>query len=79
MGMLRVIRDLINFIYVFAIVNDNFIVNIFGETSLKALFAVFFVANIATMARFNLKLRSSRSFLALIIILFLSYLLNFGN
>lgn len=79
MGMLRLIRDLINFIYVFAIVNDNFIVNIFGETSLKALFAVFFVANIATMARFNLKLRSSRSFLALIIILFLSYLLNFGN
>lgn len=79
MGMLRLIRDLINFIYVFAIVNDNFIVNIFGETSLKALFAVFFVANIATMSRFNLKLRSSRSFLALIIILFLSYLLNFGN
>ena len=79
MRMLRVIRDLINFIYVFAIVNDNFIVDIFGEISLKALFAVFFIANIPTMARFNMNLKTSRSFMALVLFLFLSYFLNLGN
>ncbi len=79
MKIFKKFKELINFLYVFSIVNDNFIVNIFGDTSLKFIFIFFLIVNIQALFSFNLKNNSNKPFLLLMVMMFISYMVNVGN
>lgn len=79
MNILKLLRDIINFLYIFFIVNDNFIVDIFGEFALKIMFVIFFVINIMSLFKFNYRLKVNKRFILLILILLFSYAFNLKN
>lgn len=79
MNVLKLIKEIINFIYIFSIVNDNFVVEYFGTSSLKVLFVVFSLANAMSLLRFNYRKRVNKRFLLLILMLFLAFVFNLKN
>ena len=44
--LLRIVRDIILFIFIFSAINDNFMVDYLGDSSLKAIFIIFVVINL---------------------------------
>lgn len=79
MKLFRLIREIINFLYIFSIVNDNFIVDYLGTSSLKVMFVVFAFVNLMSLGRFKYNKKVSRRFLFLIGMLILAYLFNLKN
>lgn len=79
MNLIMLFRNIVNFLYIFSIVNDNFLVEQLGPMSLKFVFVIFFVANFMAIFRFNYKTRVNKNFLFLIFMLILSYVLNLKN
>lgn len=79
MNIFKLFRDIINFLYIFFIVNDNYIVGILGEFALKVMFVIFSVVNIMAFFKFNYRLKVNKHFILLIFILILSYIINLKN
>ena len=79
MNLIVLFRNVVNFLYIFSIVNDNFMVEQFGPLSLKFMFVIFFLANFMALFRFNYKTKVNKSFMFIIGMLFLSYLINLRN
>lgn len=79
MNLIMLFRNVVNFLYIFSIVNDNFMVEQFGPLSLKIMFVIFFVANFMALFRFNYKTKVNKCFVALIVMLTLSYVFNLRN
>lgn len=79
MNLIMLFRNVVNFMYIFSIVNDNFMVEHFGPLSLKIMFVIFFVANFMALFRFNYKTKVNKCFIVLIGMLALSYVFNLRN
>lgn len=79
MNVLKLIKEIINFIYIFSIVNDNFVVGILGSSSLKVLFVIFFVVNVMSLIRFNYRKKVNKRFLLLMLMLLLAFIFNLKN
>lgn len=79
MNLIMLFRNVVNFLYIFSIVNDNFMVEHFGPLSLKIMFVIFFVANFMALFRFNYKTKVNKCFIVLIGMLALSYVFNLRN
>ena len=79
MNVIMLFRNVVNFLYIFSIVNDNFMVEQLGPLSLKIMFVVFFAANFMALFRFNYKTKVNKCFMALIGMLALSYVFNLRN
>ena len=79
MNVIMLFRNVVNFLYIFSIVNDNFMVEHFGPLSLKIMFVIFFVANFMALFRFNYKTKVNKCFIVLIGMLALSYVFNLRN
>lgn len=75
----KLIREVVNFTYIFSIVNDNFIVDYFGTFSLKVMFVVFALVNVISLFRFNYKNKENKHFLFLVGMMVLSCLFNLKN
>lgn len=78
MPLLDYTRTIINFLMIFSTINDNYLVNAAGETSLKIIIGLFIIANWKYFLTFPLAQTSiKRPFIVLIFFILLSFSTNY--
>lgn len=76
MSITERIRELVNYVFIFSTINDDFIVNHMGGMALKVILGFFVLININSLLSFKYNQRHNAPFIYIVIAMFLALIVN---